>query len=273
MLGEGSDDGGDAEADVFGGADSKDGGGDDGSAEEGAEGRVGDVALEDASDGVGGACEEHGGEAEGDARGDGGEQVDGVERGLERLWRDGVEGVVDVPGAGDVVGCEGGEEAGEDGLVADGADGEDLQSEDGSGKGCAKDGAEACADTGHEEDFAVGVGEGEPREASEQDGDLVGEGGPGLECGAFASCRATEEMGDAGAEQDERGHAEGDGGGRGFDLGVNLFEDEIVTCLDGTSEGVVEDADEQAGEGQECDDPAVRFAGVRGPVEHDEQDG
>ena len=46
-------------------------------------------------------------------------------------------------------------EAGEEGLVAERADGEDFDAEEGSGERGAKDGAEAGGDAGHEEDAAV----------------------------------------------------------------------------------------------------------------------
>ena len=129
MLGEGAKDGGDAEAYVLRGSDGEDGESYEDSADEGAEGWVGDVAFEEPGDGVGGAGEEECGEAEGDASGDGREHGGGVEGGL---LGDGVDGVVDTPEMDGVVASEGGDEAGEDGIVAYAADGEDFEAEDGS---------------------------------------------------------------------------------------------------------------------------------------------
>ena len=100
---------------------------------------------------------------------------------------------------GDVVRSERGEEAREDGLIADRSYGEDFEAEDRSCEWSAEDGAEASADANHEEDLTVRVGEGEAGNAVEEDGDLIGQGGSGLESGAFAAGGASEEMSDAGA--------------------------------------------------------------------------
>ena len=272
MLGEGSQNGGDAEADVLCGSDGEDGEGYYDASDEGAEGWVGDVALEEAGDGVSRAGEEEGGEAEGYAGGYRGEHGGGVERGL---LGDGVDGVVDTPEVDGVVACECGDEAGEDGVVAHVADGEDFKAEDGSGEWGAKDGAEAGADAGHEEGAAILLGE---VQAQAQDaGELVGESCSGLDGGALAAGGASEEMGDGGAEENERGHPGGDGGAgcvdAGVYLGVDLVEDKVVAAFDAAAEIVVDEAYRQSSKGEEGDDPAMGFAGVGGPIEADEEDG
>src|SRR5882762_8357897 len=108
-------------------------------------------------------------------------------------------------------------------------------------------------------------------------GELVGEGGSGLDGCAFAAGGASEEMGDCRNEEDEWGHPGGDSGARcveaGVYLGVDFVEDEVVAAFDAAAEVMVDEADGETGEGEEGDDPTMGFAGVRGPVEGDKEDG
>ena len=80
---------------------------------------------------------------------------------------------------------------------------------------------------------------------------------------------AAEEMGDDGAEQDQRGHAERDG----LVGVVDLFEDEVVARLDGAADVPVEQADGETGDGQQGDEPEVLIAEVGGPLERDQEHG
>jgi hypothetical protein len=76
-------------------------------------------------------------------------------------------------------------------------------------------------------------------------------------------------MGDDGAKQDQRGHANRD------DLVgiVDLFEDEVVAGLDGAADVPVEEADGETGEGQKGDHPEVLVADAGGPLQRDQEDG
>jgi hypothetical protein len=55
--------------------------------------------------------------------------------------------------------------------------------------------------------------------------------------------------------------------GREVYLGVDLFEDEVVSGFNGATEVMVEEADEESGDGEQSDQPAVGLAGIGGPVE------
>ena len=162
----------------------------------------------------------------------------------------------------DEVGDEGGHEAGCDGLVGEAAHGEDFDAEDGAGERRPEDGAEAGADAGHEDDAAIGGVEAE--EARE----LVGEGGAGLNGCALAPGGAAEEMGEKGAEEDQRRHAQRDGL---FGV-VNLFENEVVAGFDGCAKVLVDEADREASGGEQPDEPEVAFADAGGQVKRPEKE-
>src|ERR1700682_5964129 len=106
-----------------------------------------------------------------------------------------------MPGAGDVVGREGGEGAGEDGVLVDEADGENFDSKDCSGKRSTEYGAETCGDSSHKEDAAISVANREFGEETGNDacagepGDLIREGCSGLDGCAFAAGGASEKVG------------------------------------------------------------------------------
>ncbi len=163
---EGRDDGGDAEADVLRGVKREDGESDEDASGGGAKWCEGDAAAEEVGDGVGDASESHADYAEDDTGGHCSEDAfdgDGGDRG------DRVDGVVDVPGLGGEIAEEGGEEARDECVVVEGADGEDFDAEDGTGERRTEDGAEACADAGHEQDATLVCVE------TEWAGELVGE--------------------------------------------------------------------------------------------------
>ena len=170
---------------------------------------------------------------------------------------------------GGEIGDEGGGKTGEESLIADSADREDFDAEEGAGEGGSEDGGKAGGDAGHEQNAAVARCE--DKDTAEDGCELIGERGTGLDGGAFPAGGAAEEMGEKGAEEDKRRHARGDGGGGRVGFGVDLFEEQVVAGFDGSTEVVVKETDGEAGEWEEVKEPGVGFARACGPVKRDEE--
>ncbi len=112
--------------------------------------------------------------------------------------------MVDAPGLGREVAKKGSEQARCEGLVVDGTHGKDFKAENGAGEWCSEDRAKACGNTAHEQDASLA------RVEAKRLGELVCERCAGLDGGAFASGRASEEVCEEGSDEDERRHADGD---------------------------------------------------------------
>ena len=100
-------------------------------------------------------------------------------------------------------------------------------------------------------------------------GELIGQRGSGLQGGALASGRTTEQVAYDGSTQDERRHPDRNDG-----LWiVNFVEQEIVASLHGLAELAVNQAHEEPGDRQEGNDPEVRLAECRSPLQRSQQCG
>ena len=76
-------------------------------------------------------------------------------------------------------------------------------------------------------------------------------------------------MPEEGAEQDERRHAEGDRI-RGV---MNFVDQQVVAGFDRLAEAMVEQPDDEAGDGEQRDEPRVSFPGLGCPIQREKQCG
>ena len=100
-------------------------------------------------------------------------------------------------------------------------------------------------------------------------GEGIREARPHLDGRAFAPGAAAEEMGEHGAGEDHRRHAE-----RNLRrVFVDRVDDEARPRRDRLSPSLVDEPDRDAGDGEQVDEPSMRDAVARGLLERDEEDG
>ena len=176
---------------------------------------------------------------------------------------DSINGVLYSPTMRCEIPDEGRDEAGGDGVIADGAEGQDLHTEDRSGEWRPENGSKARADTSHEQNSAFhGI-------HTEGPGELVGQRCASLYSCSFSSSRPSEEMGHESANQNQGRHAHRDSA-----LGVvNLVEYEVVACFDRSTEVSVHDAHQKSRQGKQCNHPPVAFAEVGSDDQRPEKQG
>lgn len=142
---------------------------------------------------------------------------------------------------------EAGGKTGQQRLMADQPDGDDLQAEYRSGQRSAEDGAEAAADAAHQQDSAV------QRTDSEPASECVGQTAAHLHGRAFASGRAAEEMGNQRPAKNQRGHAQRNR----FIALADLLQDQIVTLQAALAVTHIHSADERASYRKQEEQPGM----------------
>ena len=155
------------------------------------------------------------------------------------------------------------DEAWNDGVIADRADGKHLQTENSASERRPENRRAARAAARHQQHAAF------PRIHAEGLAQLVGQRRACLDSCALAPCRSAKQVRHEGADQDERGHPNGNRA-----LGImHLIQDEVVARLDRRSQVAVHQSDEQTRDRQQGNEPVVCFARVRRPGQRNEQQG
>ncbi|KAI1697408.1 hypothetical protein Ddc_19721 [Ditylenchus destructor] len=257
---EGLDDGRDAQSGKAPGAAEPDQRRDRETADQRSQRRIRDAPLHEAGGRMRRAREGHADQPEHDA----GDQHRAQRPGGDR--RDRARRVMDVmhaPQRGDLVGHDGGDHAGQQRVVAQAADGEHLQPEDGARERRAEHRGEARADAGHQQDAAVLGAQ------LEDVGELVRQRAAHLHGGAFAPDRRAKQVRHDRAAQHQRHHAQ-----RHDLLGVvDLVDDEVVAGIHAAADLQIEPAHREARQRQAPDQPAMALAGLRGPVQREQEHG
>ena len=227
-------------------------------------GRHGDQCSEPrraAADGVGQLDEGGRRHAEGDAGDDhlGGQTHREVDRSDRRHCQ-----VVDVEQGDDPIADDRRREGGHDRVVADAPDRLHLEGEHEPGDRHAEHGAEAAGDGGDEQQPPFGCVERE-----EAAGDELGQAARHLDRRALPAGRAAEQVGEDRGAVDERRHAARDPCRRR----VDLVDDQVAPGRRRAGEVEVDDAQHEAGDRQQEQQPAVRLSCVGGPRQRLEEQG
>ena len=149
--------------------------------------------------------------------------------------------------AGNIVGGESSDDAGNERVVLQEADIADLHGDDGSGERCAEQRGESRAHAGHDHDAAGAVRKMEPL------AELISDTAADLQRSAFAAYGSSQEMGGNGGAEDQRRHRAGDA------LAPCHGEKDRIRAF-APVELLVEEDDERRSDGHQEDDPRVRRA-------------
>jgi len=167
------------------------------------------------------------------------------------------------PEQADLVGHDGGHEAGQQGVVAHAAECQHLEPENGAGHGRAEHRGEPGADAGHQQDAAIFGAE------LEEVRELVSQRAAHLHRRALAPHRGAEQVRDDGTDQNQWRHAQ-----RHDPLGVvHLVKQQVVAGLDTLADLQVDPADGKPGQGEQTDQPTMLFARLGGPIQREQKPG
>ena len=216
------------------------------------------MALEQVTHAVREIGKQHADDAERDAGDERGQQP---ERRRMRNERDDVERVMNAERTGNDLADDGGDEAREDRVVAHAPDGEHFQPEHRTGERRTEDRGKAGADARHQQNPPLFLAQ------FEELRNVIGERAGHLHRRPFTPGRAAEEVRDRRRDQDRRRHALGHHALRI----VDLVDQEIVPALDRLASAVIKRTDREAGDGQQPEQPRVRRARVRRPIERDDE--
>ena len=186
----------------------------------------------------------------------------GDEQRIDRHQRvDPVDAVVDPPGKACPVPDQRGEKARYQRTILDAPDRQHFEREHGPRDRRAEHCAEPGRYTAHQQDAGtVGV---EPERAAE----AAGEAPAQLDGGAFAPGRTAEQMRHHGAEEDQRCHAQRHPCPR-F---VDLLDDQVVAAFHRIARQMIEQADHEATERQQVEQPGKREAQPRDGIQAPEE--
>ena len=260
-----------AKAEIVAGAEQMDKGDEQQAAHDWPQIGAADKPLGGLADAVGQLGEEHAGQAEADSgHSDLHHQQPAHGRaGLHKYCRDHIMGVLAAPGQRGPVADNGGDQAGNDRVIAHPADSQHLHRKDCAGQRRAEDSGKARCDAGQEQ--AARVLPVQAEAAADQGGD----GAAHLHSSALAARRAAEKVGDDRGRQDQRGHQ------AGHDhravvlllLTVDSVHQQVVAAFRRMAEAGVEEGDEHACQRQQPEQPGLGEAEPRRLLQGPEKQG